>query len=319
MTDPLKSIDLRINQSLSCEGCGYDVRGLELTSDCPECGTKIWDTVRQSVDPVRDQLPLIHNPASVGGGLVWLSICMLIASVVVLIVNWFFVVDDQVSKIAFIQWWQILPLSGLIAIFTLPGIWMLWPARRSLANTNVLRFISLLMVGVVGWGVLGTYQWFQIAQLVKFRGLPLESIPGLYTWLWVSTKLAMLLCALIFLWGLNGILTEVGRRSRKYRSARGGKQRLREIGIAIIIAGAGMVIAIVGNDQAARLIGVVVAIIANLVILIGLAFLVVNTWWIFQDLKPRASLQQLLESQEDPAMATEASKSAAQDQGNPNA
>ena len=28
----------RIDQTLTCEACGYDLRGLVLTQDCPECG-----------------------------------------------------------------------------------------------------------------------------------------------------------------------------------------------------------------------------------------------------------------------------------------
>lgn len=263
--------------------------------ECPECGANIWETVRESVDPIRDRLPAIHNPISVGGGLVWISICMFFAALVLLIVNWFFILEVKISQISFIRWWQSLPLSGVISLLMVPGIWMLWPARASLANTAVLRSIGILIIGVIGWGVLGMYQWFQIDDLAQYRGMERADVPDQYMWLWISTKLGMLLFALIFLWGLNGILSEVGRRSRKYRSARGGRQRLREIGIAIAIAGIGMVLAVVMDSQALHLIGVVVTIIANLVILIGLAFLIVNTLWIFQDLRPRPSLEQLFQ------------------------
>jgi hypothetical protein len=220
---------------------------------------------------------------------------MFFAALVLLIVNWFFILEVKISQISFIRWWQSLPLSGVISLLMVPGIWMLWPARASLANTAVLRSIGILIIGVIGWGVLGMYQWFQIDDLAQYRGMERADVPDQYMWLWISTKLGMLLFALIFLWGLNGILSEVGRRSRKYRSARGGRQRLREIGIAIAIAGIGMVLAVVMDSQALHLIGVVVTIIANLVILIGLAFLIVNTLWIFQDLRPRPSLEQLFQ------------------------
>ncbi len=273
--------------------------------ECPECGKNIWETVRQSVDPIRDRLPAIHNPNSVGSGLIWLSICMFLAALVQMVVNWFFVLEPPSKQIPIIQWWQDVPLNAMIAILTLPGIWLLWPARRSLANTRVLRSITLLIIGVVGWGLLGAYQWLQIESLIPYRGVPNEDIPTGYMWQWLSTKVVMLSFAIIFLWGLNGILNQVGSRSRKYRNAKGGRQRLREIGIAIIVAAIGMVLAVITGDQALHLIGLVVTIIANLVVLIGLAFLIVNTWWILQDLKPRASLTELLEAAPESELGVE--------------
>ncbi|MFG0258249.1 MAG: hypothetical protein ACF8GE_10140 [Phycisphaerales bacterium JB043] len=53
---------LTLSGSLPCIGCGYELRGLSVLGNCPECGTAVRATVLYKVDPHADALRELRNP-----------------------------------------------------------------------------------------------------------------------------------------------------------------------------------------------------------------------------------------------------------------
>ncbi|MEM9064690.1 MAG: hypothetical protein AAGB51_04290 [Planctomycetota bacterium] len=78
---PSPTLDL--TGDLPCVGCRYNLKGLSISSDCPECGLRIGATVLAVVDPYASELVPLRAPARtgrllllwVGGGL--LAACAL--------------------------------------------------------------------------------------------------------------------------------------------------------------------------------------------------------------------------------------------------
>ena len=55
-----------VSASLHCRHCGYDLRGLDASGRCPECGFDVWSSVVHTVDPTSSRLPSLRNPIAVG-------------------------------------------------------------------------------------------------------------------------------------------------------------------------------------------------------------------------------------------------------------
>jgi hypothetical protein len=53
---------VQLSGSLECVGCGYDLKGLSITSSCPECQTAIRATILYRVDPKADEFRPLNFP-----------------------------------------------------------------------------------------------------------------------------------------------------------------------------------------------------------------------------------------------------------------
>jgi hypothetical protein len=57
-----EGLALTLSGDLPCIGCGYELRGLSVLGNCPECGTAIRATVLYKVDPHADALRELRHP-----------------------------------------------------------------------------------------------------------------------------------------------------------------------------------------------------------------------------------------------------------------
>ena len=65
---------------LPCIGCGYDIRGLSVLSQCPECGLAVRATVLHRVDPSAEALRPMPTPRLTSLGIVaWTGFGLLTA------------------------------------------------------------------------------------------------------------------------------------------------------------------------------------------------------------------------------------------------
>jgi hypothetical protein len=188
-----------------------------------------------------------------------------------------------------LSWYLVIALAAV----ELWGVRMLAPPRGREPYGEVWRDIWRLAVGFVG--------------AATFAMLWIESMqtPGLHG---MRQALAMHFAAAgfatIMLVGLRGVLNVIGFRSREYRRSRGGRQNVELI---IIAMAAGFLGALVGYfvrlgwlPREVLLLDLlfisrVIVWASHFMVVVGLAYLVLNAWWIRRSLrKPPPPVNQVL-------------------------
>jgi hypothetical protein len=288
------SIDLAhtyVAISIRCRVCGYDLYGLGATSKCPECGTDVWTTVERELDPHATRLPQLRNPKAVGDGLLWMVGCMFAAVSLVGVHQagqWL----EGFEPVRW-RWWgmeHLLLYAGVMALLSIVGVLRLKPPQGKEPLTGpVWRDLRLLCVGILGWAALD-------------GALAAGCLHGKGALVHLMVRIAMALMAATALLGLRGVLQIIGERSREYRTSRSGRQSATAMIAAVGGSVAGHVMRYVGETSSLRSsesqlahLGTIVVWTCNLLLLIGLAYLLVNAWWIRSALRrPPRSLDGLL-------------------------
>jgi hypothetical protein len=275
-------------ESLHCRKCGYDLRGLRADSRCPECGLEIWTSVEHTVDPAASHLPTLRNPRAVGNSLVALTACMLAGALLMLWpgVNGFLSSRGRsmlpemplafwiaAATIATIGWWSMRTLA---------------PPRGAEPNGTIWNDIWRIVVGFTGGLGFGC-AWSLFLDVAGMTGIRQRLV----------VHLATVVLATIGLVGLRGVLNVIGYRSREYRRSQGGRQNVELIIAAIATGFAGAILYYLcrmgwlPREWANVMRTLVWA--SHFMVLIGLAYLVMNAWWIRRSLrKPPPPLDQVL-------------------------
>ncbi len=272
-----------------CRRCGYNLYGLSADGPCPECGLDVWASVLHTIDPAASGLPRIRNPQVVGNALLWLMVFVAAASLLLVVrplARWV----DAMNTVGLSRledwappWFSL--LAGVIGLAALVWVAAMTPQAGEEPDTPLWRDLRWLGVGLAGWAML-----ILAVGVMELAAAPRWSVMAL----WVAIAGA----AVVGLRGLRGALEAVGLRSREYRTASGGRQGIRAMIAAIIGTAAGQLLRLLalwtGVEVLATL-GIVVNSICTLMVVIGLAYLVVNTWWIRRSLRcPPPRLQEVL-------------------------
>lgn len=275
-------------ESLHCRKCGYDLRGLQADSRCPECGLEIWASIEHTVDPAASHLPSLRNPRAVGNSLVVLTACMIAGALLMLwpSVNAFLSSSGRGMPVAVpAAFWVTAAVIGAIGLWS---IRTLAPPRGAEPNGTIWDDIWRIVVGFAGGLGLGC-AW----------SVFIDS-PGLTG---IRQRLALHLATVVFvtigLIGLRGVLNVIGYRSREYRRSQGGRQNVDLIIAAVATGFAGALLHYLSRagwlprEWSSVMRALVWA--SHLMVLIGLAYLVMNAWWIRSSLrKPPPALDQVL-------------------------
>jgi hypothetical protein len=289
--------DALIVRSLHCRGCQYDLRNLRVGGRCPECGLEIWETVLDAVDPAASRLPRLRDPNGVGNAMLWLMGCLLVGTVSQLARPVAHVVDmldlTGARSIESFTPPSLLWISGCVLLAGLWSMWKLAPPRGHEPGSPVRRDIWLIGGGLTAWGILAIVSYFRLIAQGP-RGGPLEQ--RLVQTVFVLAGVAALLTVMF---GLRDVLRVIGERSREYRSARGGRQRIRDLIAATIAIGLGQLVRLLGElleHGVLATFGTIMIWISTLMLVIGLAYLLVNAWWIRRSLRqPPPTLRELLD------------------------
>ena len=281
-------------RAIYCRQCGYDLRGLGVDGACPECGHAIWDTVRWVVDPALHRLPALRNPRRVGDALVlivaclWAALLLVVARPAALAIDALRPVGQGAAE------WAPPQLTAVAGAMVLLALWpavVLAPPRGEEATGVVPPAIRLLLIGLVALGSLLLLGWFgahgRIFSILAYR-------------------LPTVACAIVVLIALRRVLVVIGERSREFRTARGGRQRIPAMIAATAGVGLGQVVRLAaellqGSGWGPRIVaaldtlGMVVGWISILMLIVGMCYLLVNASWIRTALRrPPPTLEDLL-------------------------
>jgi hypothetical protein len=286
--------------NVKCRRCSYNLRGLIASGKCPECATPVWDSVQATVDQELLHLPTLKHPKLVGDGLflfvlgVMLSVLLFAAYPMAQRLDaW-----DPSGLRQYSDWlparawlWQV-----VLGLVSLAGVILMAPRRGSGNAATSWRDIRLSLLGMALWW--GASIWADCSQansIAVWRQLAQDYSP-----------LVNMAGAWLMLWGLRGILNDIGQRSRAYRTSESGRQSttamLATLGAMVIgralqvIAGAmpHMPRGIDWRELIGR-IGTTLVWVGGVMLMIGLAYLMMNAWWIRRALyKPSPWYGQLL-------------------------
>jgi hypothetical protein len=273
-----------------CRRCGYNLYGLDARRSCPECGLEAWESILHTVDPAASRLPKLRNPQAVGDALLWLTICMVAAALLVVVrpvAAWLEGLDP--SGLIHPAAWARPELSAASGVAALLGLW----AVRRLARPSgeepdggVGGPIWLLAAGLAAWGAIAA------ATAALEMGAPPSPAVADLLWLGLSAAGAGVLM------GLRGVLATIGLRSREYRTARGGRQGVLVMVVAIVAIAAGLVLKLAARPLDVRPLadlGTVPCAVGTLMVVVGLLYLVMNAWWIRGSLRcPPPRLDEVL-------------------------
>jgi hypothetical protein len=281
---------------LGCRRCGYDLRGLRADGQCPECGLDNWLSVVDTVDPDASRLPRLHDPRAVGNAVLVITACMMIAVIALIAPS----VATQVEALAARGPGRIVPplvwhgalLAALMAVPAMAALVGLAPPRGREPTAAVWRNIAMLALGFVAWGVIAVVRWRLDMRMTVIPPPPELAVPR------TVCHLVMAGAAILALLAVRDVLAIIGTRSREYRTARGGRQRIRDMIAAVAGIAAGDLVRLFGitTDSAGmRAIGTIVSWISVFMLVVGLAYLAMNVWWIRQALRrPPPAYDELL-------------------------
>jgi len=280
-----------IAAELRCGRCGYNLRGLSPLSVCPECGHDIWSTVLRTVDPAASRLPKLTNPRAVGWAILWIMLCSSLAALLMAFASTRDALDLAWSGV-FAAPAESLALSATsAAAVAILGVFILTPPKGKERRGSVMARLWLLGVGLLVWAA-ANYWW---SLIVAQPLLPLDKMLArmLMTVGWILTLL-----------GLDGIMREIGNRSRVYRTARGSRQGARAMIAAAGAVALGTLVQGLSRmdvlSQRAEGYGTVLVWTSGLMLCIGLAYMFINSLWIFLALRsPPPPLSALLLKVED--------------------
>lgn len=286
-----------IRESVHCRSCGYNLRGLPVSGRCPECGSEVWENILHTVDPAASRLPRLLNPRRVGTSLVWLMGCLLAGGLLMTVfalLKWL-EATNGVSRPPFFHWIPVLELpwlAGVAGFAGLIGIWGLARPQGPDPTGVVRRDLRLMGLGLVLWSIVLLVRGLMIRQ---------EIIKTLEDPAWPALSLVSDIGALVGLVGMRGVLLAIGLRSREYRNAAGARQGLRAMVAAVCAHAGGRLTqlinwSVIGGSTALAGMSQVLVAISWLMLVIGLAYLLVNAWWIRTSLRrPPPALEEIIQ------------------------
>jgi len=286
-----------ISQDLACRTCGYQLRGLSALGRCPECGAEAMASIATAVDPALRAFVRLASPARTASSLLLVVSLMSLAVLVQLVAPVVAVIQEvtdrpgpQAAQLMPLGWWIAAALLTLASIASLA----IAPLSEPLLRAEWGRRRIALSAGLLLWAIA------IVALPFAFGWRPGGSYPS--SFVLIITTAWQLLSALAPLSGLREIVTRLGRRCQRWRHARQGRQSVD----ALLAAGAGVLVFSTAvpimasyrfdslETMALLLAGSSAAILA-----LGLAYLVVNAWWIARALvRPPALLGEMVEGAE---------------------
>lgn len=317
---PVVLADYEISKTLPCHRCQYDLCGAAADGVCSECGWPIPLTLSRCIDPVAHAGTAMASPKAVGNGLMTVLAALLLVQLMELYWEAHFiwavatsgdVVWAQVQQMGTTFGWCLLIGGGLASI----GSWWIRPASASVRPKSrrsvmimLVGAVLMLLFGVAWWWIAGQSQVLNTGQILIRQG-EVRDPSALRGLLWAIPDVAII----VLLWGLRGVLAEVGRLSRDFRLGGSRRQRIVSLIAALVMQSlawnayrwmvtpadlAGPVPAWAGME----LVPLAFAGVTGLFVSVGLIYLAFNMWSVRSALiSPPPKLTSLLRVPDEPS------------------
>lgn len=280
---------MRVAIPLDCIQCGYDLNGLDASKDCPECSEPVRLSIIKAVDPVAKRMGQFKNPSHVGNVIFFAVACCVLAGLVAITAS--FIFPPQFIPLPVRPTYSdslFYPLVSGICAF-IGFIFMMLLLRQSMDEELRACRQGIILVSI------GLFCWMLC--MVIFSGLVRDihhqspQTPMLY-----DTVLPTMSAAFVFI-GLRKIIPLLGKRSRAFRRAQENRQRMNDMlgALGVVIVGRWIM---AGSDKETVLytFGGIIEVMSFALIVVGLGYLLWNTYWIRNSLIfPPPLLQELLE------------------------
>lgn len=284
---------------VNCCRCTYDLRGLPADGRCPECGLEVFYTLQHLVDPAASRLPRLADPVGVGNAMLWLAGCCFVAAVLLAgqsVAVWLDLVHPrQVGMYGIAIAHDLTLLAAVVGLAALWSAFKFKPSRRNdEPNIAVTLDVWMLTVGLIAWSLMTMVLW-QRERSWAFSVVETDQVILTRTLIYT----AMGASAVLVWFGMQRVLKTIGKRSRAYRRAHGGRQRIRPMIAATLGIILGSMLraghAVLGDYEELVLLGSIILWVSMLMLIIGLGYLVINAVWIRQAiLHPPPQLESLL-------------------------
>lgn len=296
---PSSPPDAQLVAEIHCRRCAYDLRGLSLDGRCPECGLEIWLSVQDAVDPAASKLPKLRDPIGVGNGLLWLVLSGFLATLLV-VTHGTMEIAGFAPRTLWLRVFELpqdlLLIAGVLPLTALWSVYKLEPPGRRETDVAVRTNLRIVALSLIGVGAGGLVLWLHQRTVARAGLVPTSPDVIIVS---SALHLAMALCAAGALRGVRGVLETIGRRSRAYRRARGGRQGVKPLMAACVGVALGNAMRIIGGTWQwhgwIEEFGTTIERVSAIMLVIGLAYLLVNAIWIRQALrKPPPKLDDLI-------------------------
>lgn len=295
-TDEGQAIARQLTGELYCIGCGYNLRGLSIRSNCSECGIPVRATILGIVDPKADELvPLIAPRFSAIGLNVW-SIGAMVAVVMI----WALRISEVYRDIWNSTWTPTIApwvgIGGLIAAM-IGGATMIRPHRR-VQRIEAIRSalgVSLFAPLIFVYSTI----YLRYDQMAPSPLLdPGDSAVGRSI-----LRVVMFLCVAGIIWGLRPQAVGLAIRSVVVRTGRVDRQSLIAVLASLGIAAFGDLIQITSNfiafgvDDILSIVSVVVISLGSVLFTVGMVNICIDTIRLYPVLvRPGVGLSDIFET-----------------------
>ncbi len=265
-----------------CCGCTYDLRGLSAESRCPECGLDIYITLQRLVDPTAANMPKLADPIGVGNAMLWLTICSFTALLLLCVQTvgvWLELVHPRhVGAWGYAAAHDSTLFAATIGLLAMWSVFKFKPPRKQPAAIAVRLDVWTLGIGIAIWSILTLALW-QRERHWSFAAVDEDDVVVIRALLHILMALAGVL-----IWiGMRRVLRTIGIRSRAYRRAHGGRQRIRPMiaaTLGIVLGSAIRLLDVYQVSEGLELLGSILIWVSMLMLLIGAGYLAINAVWI---------------------------------------
>lgn len=271
----------RILLTVRCHHCGYNLKGADPASACPECGTAVWPSLRPYVDSSAERLVLLANPKRTGAALVIVSGALLLSS---LMLWWPYLsaLGSQMQSpgaplMAEAALWHY-AIVGVLAGTAFAATFALQHPTGAAAPVEYRKGLVLARLGLVGWtllhGVLVLHDaavshpvrnWYDFVQLDAARSL---------------LRVGLDVSVLLMIVGFRPVEKFLARRSMPHRVGGASRQGFLPVFVLIIVILSGDLVRLVAWAlDAAGLAGLLVdnaALIGMMLVLVGSVMITVS-------------------------------------------